>query len=125
MKRTIRVGADVGGTFTDVALQVIDEKGAIETFTSKVLTDYAMPERAIVQGVEGAARSAGHALSDIDQVIHGITLVTNALIERRAGAGLADSCEHFVYHHPCMVCGFARHPNSDQNQACTWFRLFH
>lgn len=79
----IRVGVDIGGTFTDVAL---DHPGGTET--CKVLTDYAEPERAILTGIEKAARNARIPLSDIGQVIHGTTLVTNALIERR-GADLA------------------------------------
>lgn len=79
----IRVGVDIGGTFTDVAL---DHPGGTET--CKVLTDYAEPERAILNGIEKAAQSARIPLSEIGQVIHGTTLVTNALIERR-GADMA------------------------------------
>ena len=79
----IRVGVDIGGTFTDVALE---HPGGMST--CKVLTDYAQPEQAILDGIEKAARSAGVATAEIGQVIHGTTLVTNALIERR-GAKLA------------------------------------
>jgi N-methylhydantoinase A len=79
----IRVGVDIGGTFTDVALQYA---GGLST--CKVLTNYAQPEQAILDGIAQAATQAGIALSSIDQVIHGTTLVTNALIERR-GAKLA------------------------------------
>ena len=79
----IRVGADIGGTFTDIALQ---HPGGMST--SKVLTNYSQPEQAILDGIIKAAGQAGIALSDIGQVIHGTTLVTNALIERR-GAKLA------------------------------------
>ncbi len=80
---TIRVGVDIGGTFTDVALE-----GPGGLVTGKVLTDYAEPERAILTAIETAAREAGIAPGDIGQVIHGTTLVTNALIERR-GARMA------------------------------------
>ncbi|MEM9060977.1 MAG: hydantoinase/oxoprolinase family protein [Pseudomonadota bacterium] len=79
----IRVGVDIGGTFTDVAL---DHPGGMAT--AKVLTNYAEPEQAILDGIVKAADRAGVALGDIHQVIHGTTLVTNALIERR-GAKLA------------------------------------
>ncbi|MEM7056669.1 MAG: hydantoinase/oxoprolinase family protein [Pseudomonadota bacterium] len=79
----IRVGVDIGGTFTDVA---IEHPGGIET--AKVLTNYAEPEQAILDAIVKAADRAGVALADIHQVIHGTTLVTNALIERR-GAKLA------------------------------------
>ena len=86
----IRVGADIGGTFTDVAL---DHPGGMAT--SKILTDYAEPERAILAGIEMAASSAGIALSDIAQVIHGTTLVTNALIERRGARTAFITTEGF------------------------------
>ncbi|MCG8358906.1 MAG: hydantoinase/oxoprolinase family protein [Kiloniellales bacterium] len=79
----VRVGIDIGGTFTDVALE---HPGGMAT--CKVLTNYAQPEQAILDGIEKAARSARIAIAEIDQVIHGTTLVTNALIERR-GAKLA------------------------------------
>ncbi|MEX0280036.1 MAG: hydantoinase/oxoprolinase family protein [Arenibacterium sp.] len=78
-----RVGVDIGGTFTDVALH---HEGGLET--CKVLTNYANPEQAILDGIALAADKAGIAMRDISQVIHGTTLVTNALIERR-GAKLA------------------------------------
>jgi N-methylhydantoinase A len=73
-----RVGIDIGGTFTDVALDV---DGAI--VSTKILTDYAAPERAVLDGVRNVADLAGIALADIDLMIHGTTLATNALIERR------------------------------------------
>jgi N-methylhydantoinase A len=79
----IRVGVDIGGTFTDVALA---HPGALATI--KVLTTYDEPERAILDGIEKAAAVAGVAVPAIAQVIHGTTLVTNALIQRR-GARLA------------------------------------
>ncbi|ASJ73168.1 hydantoinase/oxoprolinase family protein [Granulosicoccus antarcticus] len=88
MNKSIRVGADVGGTFTDVALQFVDSQGKLELSTTKVLTNYSHPELAIVEGVVQAAEQAGVALENIGQLIHGTTLVTNSLIERR-GANLA------------------------------------
>ena len=51
--------------------------------TAKVLTDYTAPEAAILDGLRTAAAEAGVSLGDIGQIIHGTTLVTNALIERR------------------------------------------
>ncbi|RUR32704.1 hydantoinase/oxoprolinase family protein [Vreelandella nanhaiensis] len=75
---SIRVGVDIGGTFTDVAL----EKGE-EMFSSKVLTNYTQPEQAIIDGITKAAETANISLSQIDTVIHGTTLATNSLIERR------------------------------------------
>ena len=73
----IRVGIDIGGTFTDIALE---NRGVLTT--CKVLTDSARPEAATMEGIRIAANGSGIELSDIEQVIHGTTLVTNALIER-------------------------------------------
>ncbi|CAM5761592.1 5-oxoprolinase [Labrys miyagiensis] len=77
-RQDIRVGADIGGTFTDIAL---DMRGKI--FSTKVLTNYATPEQAILDGIEIVTRSAGISPAEIGIVIHGTTLATNALIERR------------------------------------------
>ena len=74
----IRLGADIGGTFTDI---VLDVRGTL--FSTKVLTTYAAPEQAILDGVAIVARDAGIAPGEIGMVIHGTTLATNALIERR------------------------------------------
>ena len=79
----VRVGVDIGGTFTDVALV---HAGGLAT--CKVLTNYAEPETAILEGIAISASQAGVPLSSIEQVIHGTTLVTNALIQRR-GAKVA------------------------------------
>lgn len=84
MKKNLnRVGVDIGGTFTDVALET--SKGI---FTTKVLTNYNEPETAILEAIEVAAVDAKVSLADIQQVIHGTTLVSNSMIERR-GAKLA------------------------------------
>ena len=73
-----RLGVDIGGTFTDVVL----ENGA-ERASAKVLTTHAAPEAAIVVGMQRVCRQAGIGADRISQVIHGTTLATNALIERR------------------------------------------
>ncbi len=77
----IRIGADVGGTFTDVVIQRADGTYA----STKVLTTHDAPERAILDGVAQLADAEGVDLSSgaVMQFIHGTTLATNALIERR------------------------------------------
>lgn len=75
---SIRMGADIGGTFTDVVLEV---DGA--QFSTKVLTTYSAPEDAIIDGMHQVCEKAGVKPSQIGQIIHGTTLATNALIERR------------------------------------------
>ncbi len=74
----IRLGVDIGGTFTDVVLEYPGGRAS-----TKVLTTYATPEEAIVEGVHRVCAEAGIAAGAITQVIHGTTLATNALIERR------------------------------------------
>lgn len=86
----IRLGADIGGTFTDIALDV---RGTL--FSTKVLTSYAAPEQAILDGIEIVTRDAGIAPSEIDLVIHGTTLATNALIERRGARTALVTTEGF------------------------------
>lgn len=88
--RNCRVGVDIGGTFTDIAL---DLDGAL--YSTKVLTDYTAPERAILKGVKAVAEMAGIALSEIDILIHGTTLATNALIERRGAKTAFVTTEGF------------------------------
>ena len=82
MERTAagpRIGVDVGGTFTDVALERSDG-----TFASiKVLTTHQRPEEAVLAGISAVIEREGTALDKIAQIIHGTTLATNALIERR------------------------------------------
>src|SRR5579863_6867719 len=65
-KQTIRLGADVGGTFTDIAL---DCRGRM--FSAKVLTNYSAPEQAILDGIEIVLRHASIGWPDLDIVIHG------------------------------------------------------
>jgi len=77
-KSHIRIGADIGGTFTDIVL----EKGP-ELFSTKVLTTHAAPELAFIEGVLKVCQIAGVKPGEISQIIHGTTLATNALIERR------------------------------------------
>ena len=77
-KQKVRVGADIGGTFTDVVLEIGSRQ-----FSTKVLTDYAEPGRAVIDGLLKVARLAGVGVDSVDQFIHGTTLATNSLIERR------------------------------------------
>jgi len=69
----IRLGADIGGTFTDIALDI---RGAL--FSTKVLTNYSAPEQAILDGIAIVTRDAGISPSEIGIIIHGTTLATNA-----------------------------------------------
>ncbi|WP_420626425.1 hydantoinase B/oxoprolinase family protein [Candidatus Poriferisodalis sp.] len=96
-----RLAADIGGTFTDIALEVDGGGGAQPTLhTAKVLTTPEAPAEAVLDGVESVLREAAVAPADVDVFIHGTTLATNALIERRGARtallttqGIRDSVE--------------------------------
>ncbi|MFN3823383.1 MAG: hydantoinase/oxoprolinase family protein [Pseudorhodobacter sp.] len=75
---TFRLGVDIGGTFTDLVLETGKAR-----HTTKVLTTYAAPEKAIIEGMHRVCALAGATPDAISQIIHGTTLATNALIERR------------------------------------------
>ena len=75
----IRIGADVGGTFTDIVIELADGSYA----STKVLTTHQAPEVGILDGIARIAAQEGIDLADVEQIIHGTTLATNALIERR------------------------------------------
>jgi hypothetical protein len=74
----IRLAADVGGTFTDVVLDTGEKY-----FTSKIATTIETPETAILEGVGIVLQKAGIKPSQVTGFIHGTTLATNALIERK------------------------------------------
>lgn len=85
-----RIGVDIGGTFTDVVL----ERGAAR-HSIKVLTTPAEPERAVLDGVGAVIAAAGMAPGDVGLVIHGTTLITNALIERKGARTALVTTEGF------------------------------
>lgn len=84
------LGADIGGTFTDVVLEI---GGA--SFSAKVLTTYDAPERAIIEGMHRVCAKAGVTPAAIGRIIHGTTLATNALIERRGAKTALITTEGF------------------------------
>ncbi len=90
MAQAMRMGVDIGGTFTDVVL----ETGA-GTFSTKVLTTYGAPEDAILQGMAEVCGKARVSAGEIGQIIHGTTLATNALIERRGAKTALITTEGF------------------------------
>jgi N-methylhydantoinase A len=79
----LKLSADVGGTFTDVVL----EHGP-RRWTGKLLTTPSSPEEGVLRGVSEILVRAEKSISDVDIFIHGTTLATNAIIERR-GAKIA------------------------------------
>jgi N-methylhydantoinase A len=85
-----RLGVDIGGTFTDVAL----EQGA-KRWTAKILTTPAAPERGVLEAVRAVLAEAALGPSAVSLVIHGTTLATNALIERKGAKTALLTTEGF------------------------------
>lgn len=75
-----RFGFDIGGTFTDFVL-LEPASGRIETY--KTLTTPGEPARAVVEGLRALLERVGAQGRDLEMAIHGTTLITNALIERK------------------------------------------
>ena len=82
-KTGTRLAIDIGGTFTDVALECGDKQ-----FTTKTLTTKSHPETAVLAGIETVLTQAKINPSQVEIIIYGTTLATNLLIERR-GASVA------------------------------------
>jgi len=89
-----RLAADIGGTFTDVVLESPAGRD-----TAKVLTT-AAPEVGVLEGVRRVLGAAGLPPSEVSVFVHGTTLATNALIERKGArtgllttAGFRDAVE--------------------------------
>jgi N-methylhydantoinase A len=90
-----RLAVDIGGTFTDVVLAIGGRQ-----VTTKVLTTPAAPEDGVLAAIEKVLSEAGAVASEIGLVVHGTTLATNALIERKGARtalivteGFRDSVE--------------------------------
>lgn len=77
----INLGVDIGGTFTDIVL----EFGTVQ-HSVKVLTTHTAPDDAIIAGIREVCAIACIEPTAISRIIHGTTLATNALIERRGAA---------------------------------------
>jgi N-methylhydantoinase A len=95
MTSQAKLAVDIGGTFTDLALDINGRR-----FTAKVLTTPTAPEKAVLDGIDVILGNARLAPKDIGLLIHGTTLATNAIIERKGArmallvtAGFRDSLE--------------------------------
>jgi N-methylhydantoinase A len=95
-----RLAVDIGGTFTDIVLQAPNG-----FFSGKVLTTAHAPDDGVIRGVATVLQSAGVAPGQIELTIHGTTLATNAIIERRGArtallttSGFRDTIE-FAFGH--------------------------
>ena len=80
MEETYRLGCDIGGTFTDFVL-VNNRTGQFHT--NKCLTTPSDPSDAVEQGIRQLAETLPNFMDRVEEVIHGTTLVINAIIERK------------------------------------------
>jgi len=87
---TVRISADIGGTFTDIVLE-----GPRGRLTHKLLTTPARPEEAVLEGMRHLLDAGGFTFGDIAVFIHGTTLATNAIIERRGARTALIATEGF------------------------------
>jgi N-methylhydantoinase A len=87
---SIRLGVDIGGTFTDVALEVGDKR-----YTAKGLTTSRAPEEGVLSILRTIIAEAGIEPGDVHLIIHGTTLATNALIERKGAKTALLTTEGF------------------------------
>ena len=85
-----RLAVDIGGTFTDVALEHAGGRS-----TTKVLTTPAAPEEGVLTGVRAILASSGLKPGDVGLIIHGTTLATNAVIERKGARTALITTEGF------------------------------
>ena len=85
-----RLAVDIGGTFTDLALEREGQR-----WTAKVLTTPAAPELGVLEGVGVVLARAGLEPADVALVIHGTTLATNAIIERKGARTALLTTEGF------------------------------
>ncbi len=77
-QRRARLGVDIGGTFTDIALDL-----GHRVVTAKVLTTQQAPAEGVMAGIRAALDDAAILPNAVGLIIHGTTLATNALIERK------------------------------------------
>src|SRR5256714_11217870 len=97
MNKSHRVGLDIGGTFTDFVLYDGEQR---RVALYKCLTTPQDPSIAALEGLAALTAEAGITLADVGEIVHGTTLVTNAIIERRGARlgllttqGFRDSLE--------------------------------
>lgn len=93
MIMAVRIGIDIGGTFTDLVL--VDANTGVVA-VEKLLTTPDAPEHAVLAGIDKLLRSASLAPSDVTNLMHGTTLVANSLIERKGARTALLTTEGFA-----------------------------
>ena len=88
----LRVAVDIGGTFTDIA--ICSTSGELIS-THKTPTTANDPAEGAFKGVQSGLAALGARLSDVSGFVHGATLATNALLERRGACVAIVATEGF------------------------------
>jgi N-methylhydantoinase A len=95
MPESVRLAVDIGGTFTDVVLETSSAR-----YSAKVLTTKTTPEDGVLDGMLRALKLADMQPRQVGLIVHGTTLATNAIIERKGAMtalvttqGFRDSIE--------------------------------
>ena len=87
-----RIGIDVGGTFTDLVL-LNEESG--EVHHTKVLTSNPNPAEGVLLALDRALEETGVASEDVKIILHGTTIATNSLLQRRGARTALITTEGF------------------------------
>src|SRR6478672_11491451 len=88
----VRIAVDIGGTFTD--LQIFDARSRAIT-SLKTPTTPEDPSLGLMTGIKEAAGRDGFALADIGYLLHGTTIATNAVLERKLAKGALVTTARF------------------------------
>lgn len=83
--RPVRIAVDIGGTFTD--LQILDARDGIAR-AWKTPTTPEDPSIGLLRGVTEASERFGFALAEVGLLLHGTTIATNAVLERKLARGV-------------------------------------
>ncbi len=83
--QAVRIAVDIGGTFTD--FQILDQRHG-RVMAWKAPTTPADPSEGLMTGIRQAAERFGFALADVGLLLHGTTIATNAVLERKLAQGV-------------------------------------
>lgn len=89
---SVRVAVDIGGTFTDLHLH---DSRTHKTFVWKTPSTPADPSIGLLEGLRGITEQASIPLSDIGMILHGSTIATNAVLERKLPTGALITTKGF------------------------------
>ena len=90
--RPVRIAVDIGGTFTDLELH---DARTGRTHAYKTPSTPSDPSEGLIDGLNGAATKFGFEIADIGLILHGSTIATNAVLERKLPKGALVTTKGF------------------------------